>query len=116
MGYLVRLIYAGSNYINDVSWYNTISNQSTHTVGTKAPNELGLFDMSGTVWEFCQDAYGSNYYSTSPTTNPTGPSTGSYRVKRGGAWNSTPGECRVSNRESYGPGYVKNINGLRLAM
>lgn len=108
--------YAGSNNINDVSWYNTISNQATHTVGTKAPNELGLFDMSGNVWEFCQDAYGSNYYSTSPTTNPTGPSTGSYRVKRGGAWNSTPGECRVSNRESYGPGYVKNINGLRLAM
>lgn len=108
--------YAGGDDLQGLAWYSATSSQTTHPVATKAPNELGLYDMSGNVWEFCQDYYGTAYYSTSPATNPTGPTSGSYRVKRGGGWDSQQADCRVSNRESYGPGYAKNINGLRLAM
>ena len=108
--------YAGGDDLQGLAWYSATSSQTTHPVATKAQNELGLYDMSGNVWEFCQDHYGTAYYSTSPATNPTGPTSGSYRVKRGGGWDSQQAECRVSNREYYGPGYTKNINGLRLAM
>ena len=81
--------YAGSNIINDVAWYYGNSSSGTHKVGTKTPNELGIYDMCGNVWELCSDRYSSSYYSSSPSVNPTGPSSGSSRVDRGGSWFSS---------------------------
>ena len=103
--------YAGSDNINDVAWYLGISSSKTHEVGTKSPNELGLYDMSGNVFELCQDRYGS--YSSNSQVNPTGPSSGSYRVIRGGSWGDNAGRCRVSNRfDDVG---ISGNQGFRLA-
>ena len=108
--------YAGSNTIDDVAWYTNNSGSQTHEVATKSPNELGLYDMSGNVWEWCQDWYGSSYYSNSPQTNPTGPSSGSSRVLRGGSWDLYARYCRVSIRGISSPGNRIYYYGLRLAM
>ena len=106
--------YAGSNAINDVAWYTSNSGSTTQPVATKAPNELGLYDMSGNVDEWCQDRYGS--YSSATQTNPTGPSTGSNRVFRGGAYYYNDRYCRVSNR-GYDDQTTTYITvGLRLAL
>lgn len=106
--------YAGSNTLDDVGWYGNNSNSQTHPAGTKSPNELGLYDMSGNVRDWCQDWYGS--YSGDSQTNPQGPSSGSYRVLRGGGWNSHAGYCRVSYRINNHPGYGSVIIGFRLAL
>jgi formylglycine-generating enzyme required for sulfatase activity len=104
--------YSGRNSINDVAWYNDNSRSMTHSVKQKQPNELGLYDMSGNVWEWCSDWYGD--YSSSNQTNPTGPSSGSFRVLRGGSWYDNAGYCRVSSRVSNDPSSRYDIMGFRL--
>jgi len=107
--------YAGSNNIDEVAWYDGNSGNKTHPVGTKKPNELSIYDMSGNVWEWCHDWYATNYYRNSPHYNPQGPSNGDSRVLRGGSWDYDAGNCRVANRYGDYPGYSDGNDGFRVA-
>ena len=105
--------YSGSNYIDNVAWYDGNSGDKTHPVATKSPNELGIYDMSGNVWEWCNDWEGG--YSSGAQTNPKGPYDGYHRVNRGGGWGGGR-SCRSSIRGGSSPGGRFITLGLRLAL
>ena len=106
--------YSGSGNIGYVAWYYKNSGKKTHAVGTKTANELGIYDMSGNVCEWCSDWYGG--YSAGAQTNPQGPASGSNRVLRGGSWDYYAGRCRVSHRYYYVPNFSNDYFGLRLVL
>ncbi|NLA39893.1 MAG: formylglycine-generating enzyme family protein [Smithella sp.] len=108
--------YAGGNDVDAVAWYYKNSGSNTHPLGQKRPNGLGLYDMSGNVWEWCSDWYGEKYYSQSPRDNPDGPSSGSYRVLRGGSWGTRPGFVRAAYRVRFNPGVRVYGSGFRMAL
>ena len=105
--------FAGSNNVDDVAWDDNNSRNATHDVAIKHPNELGLYDMTGNVYEWCQDWYGD--YSSSSQINPMGPVSGSLRVCRGGCW-WCAGFCHLSYRNAHKPDYRSFYIGLRLAL
>lgn len=107
--------YSGGNNLSDVAWHEGNSESSAHPVAQKSPNELGLYDMSGNVWEWCADWKGS--YSSEPQTNPTGPAEATYRVVRGGGWREIlDGNYRVSDRHVGTPSKRGLFSGLRLCL
>ena len=106
--------YSGSNSVGNVAGYEGNSGGETHDVGTKSPNELGLSDMSGNVWEWCSDRYGD--YGSGSVYNPSGPSGGSSRVRRGGCWGSIARRYRVSNRDCSSPDFRDFSLGFRLCL
>ena len=106
--------YSGSNNLSDVAWYEDNSGYVTHAVGTKQANELGIYDMSGNVWEWCLDRCGK--YSRFSQVNPIGANSGSYRVFRGGCWLNFAKFCRSSFRFGNTPDFRNNNLGLRLVL
>lgn len=106
--------YSGGWDVNEVAWYTGNSGNSTHVCGTKKANALGIYDMSGNVWEWCEDWFGP--YLSYDTNNPKGASTGSGRVLRGGSWYDDAGNCRVSNRGNGSPVNRGNNGGFRLVL
>lgn len=107
--------FSGSNNIDEVAWYdNTTRFKGPAKIGTKTPNELGIFDMSGNVWEWCNDYFTSNYYSKSPKENPPGPGGNIYRVLRGGSWHYRADYARIANRDGPMAGFTNYNYGFRL--
>ena len=106
--------YSGSNNINNVSWCEYNSNNMLHDVATKNPNELGIYDMSGNVWEWCSDLYGN--YSSKNQTNPIGATSGSCRVRRGGSWDYITSGSIVTYRLGVRADYRNKNLGLRLEL
>ena len=108
--------YWGDSIDGSYCWYNDNSGSKIHPVGQKKPNAFGLFDMSGNVWEWCMDWHDEDYYSSSPYKNPTGPSSGSSKVLRGGSWVDYPGGVRSAIRVGYGPDDGWDGGGFRVVV
>jgi formylglycine-generating enzyme required for sulfatase activity len=109
-------VYSGAgDELDNVGWYYDNSSHKTNPVGQKKANEIGIYDMSGNVDEWCQDWYDEHYYANSPTENPTGPATGTVRVRRGGCWNDAAHYCRIANRYFSAPELRFLTFGFRLA-
>ena len=106
--------YSGSNIVDDVAWCSQSSIKKTHSVKMKSPNELGIFDMSGNVWEWCLDNY--DLYSGSAQTNPNKHTSNSMYILRGGSWYSLDKYCRVTCRHCKFSYYRENNCGLRLVL
>ena len=106
--------YSGNNNENEVCWFQDNSGGKSHPVASKQPNELGLYDMSGDMWEWCSDWFQMFYYKNSPSDNPTGPAKGSYKVLRGGSFLSLDEGCMVISRGQLLPDYKNKFTGFRL--
>ncbi|MDO4629911.1 MAG: SUMF1/EgtB/PvdO family nonheme iron enzyme [Planctomycetia bacterium] len=106
--------YAG--ILDMMAWNSENSGSRTHPVATKRPNAWGIYDMHGNVWEWCSDWYSSTYYEESPTSDPTGPETGSHRVARGGSWILNMKNSRSAKRLNYAPDARFNALGLRIVI
>lgn len=115
--YSKNYTYSGSNYADSVGWNFGNSNHMTHLVGQKKPNELGLYDMSGNVEEWCNDWWDYDYYSRSPTNNPKGPISGTRKVARGGCYGVVSDGLRIKGRAFHGsyPSETVRYIGFRLA-
>lgn len=108
--------YAGRRLPQEVAWFDRDSRDHVHPIGRKKPNELGIYDMSGNVEEWCADWYAGNYGSKNTIENPRGPASGNSHVVRGGSWNSSASEVSVTRRAAYLPGTKANSLGFRVAM
>ncbi len=108
--------YAGSNNCGNSAWYEENANLMSHDVSMKLPNELGIYDMSGNVLEWCYDGYDEDYYRYSPQFNPKGASNSSLRVVRGGGWDDDAFGCRVTHRDHVSQNSSSGGVGLRLAL
>jgi formylglycine-generating enzyme required for sulfatase activity len=106
--------YAGSDTVGDVAWYSVNAGSATHPVGEKTANTLGLYDMSGNVWEWCWD-WNSDSVGTGSVDNPVGPGPGAFRVVRGGSWSRNASYCVVSYRLGYTPDSRGDFLGFRVA-
>ena len=115
---VLSFAYSGSNNLKEVGWFNRNSYSETNLLSYKRPNALGIYGMSGNVWEWCQDWYVREYYKECEkkgiVQNPQGPKNGSSRVVRGGSWNFDLAYCRVSDRASDDPDYRSYFIGFRL--
>jgi formylglycine-generating enzyme required for sulfatase activity len=105
----------GDDGLDAYAWSNENSGLKTHPVGQKKPNAWGLYDMHGNVWEWCADWYDERYYTASPSSDPQGPSSGLFRVYRGGCWGLMPRDCRSSNRYRDSRGFRLSNLGFRVA-
>lgn len=108
--------YSGSNNLDEVAWYdNTTKYKGPAKIGTKKPNEIGIYDMSGNVWEWCNDYFAAGYYAKSPKENPPGPAANIHRVLRGGSWHYRDEYARVANRDGPIAGFTNYNYGFRIA-
>lgn len=108
--------YSGSNNLDDVAWYEDNADNKTHAVGEKKPNELGIYDMSGNVWEICTDWFDNNYYKKSPGNEPLNDKKAAYMVVRGGSWRSPWQRCYSKARNRNINDHHKQNGGFRLAL